>query len=163
MSNRFPCLWAALIALMNQQTGKPAGLLQPKLYATTKALRDITSGNNGAYQAGPGWDACTGLGSPDGLAVLGNRIEALESVPTAIASFALTPESFEETIANVIFLGGDTDTLAAMAGAVAGAYLGSDRLPKRLIDLMESSPKGRAHLIELADKLLTAHHQVRDA
>jgi kumamolisin len=62
-------LWAALIALMNQQTGKPAGLLQPKLYEATKALRDITSGNNGAYQAGPGWDACTGLGSPDGQAV----------------------------------------------------------------------------------------------
>ena len=48
-------------------------------------------------------------GARDGLAVLGNRIEALHSAPTAIASFALTPESFEETISNVIFLGGDTD------------------------------------------------------
>lgn len=59
--------------------------------------------------------------SAEDLGKLGNRIEALHSVPTAIASFALTPESFEETIANVIFLGGDTDTLAAMAGAVSGA------------------------------------------
>jgi kumamolisin len=33
-------------------------------------FRDITSGNNGAYAAGPGWDACTGLGVPDGLALL---------------------------------------------------------------------------------------------
>jgi kumamolisin len=33
-------------------------------------LRDITQGNNGAYSAGPGWDACTGLGSPDGAKVL---------------------------------------------------------------------------------------------
>jgi kumamolisin len=33
-------------------------------------LRDITSGNNGAYSAGPGWDACTGLGVPDGEALL---------------------------------------------------------------------------------------------
>jgi kumamolisin len=24
------------------------------------------SGNNGAFSAGPGWDACTGLGSPIG-------------------------------------------------------------------------------------------------
>jgi kumamolisin len=33
-------------------------------------FRDITSGNNGAYEAGPGWDACSGLGSPDGTALL---------------------------------------------------------------------------------------------
>ena len=54
--------------------------------------------------------------SYDDLAGLGNRIVALHSVPTAIASFALTPDSFEATVCNVIFLGGDTDTLAAMAG-----------------------------------------------
>ncbi len=34
-------------------------------------FQDITSGNNGAYAAGPGWDACTGLGSPDGGTLLG--------------------------------------------------------------------------------------------
>ena len=62
-------LWSALIALMNEKSGKPAGFLNPKLYAGSKSLRDITSGNNGAYQAGSGWDACTGLGSPDGQAV----------------------------------------------------------------------------------------------
>jgi kumamolisin len=33
-------------------------------------FRDITSGNNGAYTAVPGWDACSGLGSPDGTALL---------------------------------------------------------------------------------------------
>ncbi len=33
-------------------------------------FHDITSGNNGAYSAGPGWDACSGLGSPDGTALL---------------------------------------------------------------------------------------------
>jgi kumamolisin len=33
-------------------------------------FRDITSGNNGSYTAGPGWDACSGLGSPDGTALL---------------------------------------------------------------------------------------------
>jgi len=53
--------------------------------------------------------------SPDDLASLGNQIEAIHSAPTAIASFALTPNSFEATIGNVILLGGDTDTLAAMA------------------------------------------------
>ncbi len=67
-------LWAGLIALVNQaraQAGQsPAGFVNPQLYATPSALRDITSGSNGSYQAGKGWDACTGLGSPDGAAVL---------------------------------------------------------------------------------------------
>ena len=63
-------LWAALIALVNAQRGKPAGRLNSALYAAPQALHDITAGNNGAYQAGAGWDPCTGLGSPNGQAVL---------------------------------------------------------------------------------------------
>jgi kumamolisin len=61
-------LWAGLIALMNQKLGQPVGFLNPKLYsnAVTQAMRDITNGNNGAFKAGQGWDACTGLGSPNG-------------------------------------------------------------------------------------------------
>jgi kumamolisin len=59
-------LWAGLIAVANQQNGKTAGLLQPQIYAAKakSGFRDITSGNNGSFNAGPGWDACTGLGSP---------------------------------------------------------------------------------------------------
>jgi poly(ADP-ribose) glycohydrolase ARH3 len=97
--------------------------------------------------------------APEQLAGLGNRIEALHSVPTAIASFALTPESFEATISNVIFLGGDTDTLAAMAGALSGAYVGASRLPHRLVHLLESSPKGREYLRQLAERLLDGYHR----
>jgi kumamolisin len=65
-------LWAALIALINQQRGQAIGFANAQLYAlpgypqTPGPLHDITSGSNGAYQAGPGWDPCTGLGSPDG-------------------------------------------------------------------------------------------------
>jgi len=101
--------------------------------------------------------------APEDLAGLGNRIEALHSVPTAIASFALTPESFEATISNVIFLGGDTDTLAAMAGALSGAYIGASRLPSRLVGLLESSPKGRAYLKQLAGQLFATYQGVRAA
>jgi kumamolisin len=70
-------LWAALIARLAQATGKRFGLIQPALYAHARSgieaggFHDIRSGNNGAYSAGPGWDACTGLGSPDGPALLG--------------------------------------------------------------------------------------------
>ena len=65
-------LWAALIALLNQQLGKPIGFLNPLIYASGEGpdFRDITSGNNGSYSAGPGWDACTGWGSPDGKGLL---------------------------------------------------------------------------------------------
>ncbi|HEX3472970.1 MAG TPA: S53 family peptidase [Silvibacterium sp.] len=62
-------LWAALIALTNQQIGKPVGFVNPTLYATSSAFHDITQGNNGSFSAGPGWDACTGMGSPIGVAV----------------------------------------------------------------------------------------------
>jgi len=69
-------LWAGLIARLAQATGKRLGLLQPMLYAgaapgaAARGFNDIAAGNNGAYKAGPGWDACTGLGSPNGAALL---------------------------------------------------------------------------------------------
>jgi kumamolisin len=62
-------LWAGLIARINATNGTPAGFINPRLYATPSALNDITQGNNGAYAASPGWDACTGLGSPNGAQV----------------------------------------------------------------------------------------------
>jgi poly(ADP-ribose) glycohydrolase ARH3 len=102
-------------------------------------------------------EAAAGVETPEDLARLGNRIEALHSVPTAIGSFALTPESFETTVSNVIFLGGDTDTLAAMAGALSGAYVGVRRLPGRLVGLLESSPKGRAYLHRVSEQLFALY------
>ncbi len=66
-------LWAGLIALLNERMGKRVGWLHPKLYeklAPGKTLHDITVGNNGSFSAGTGWDPCTGLGTPDGEAIL---------------------------------------------------------------------------------------------
>ncbi len=69
-------LWSALIARLAQATGKRFGLLQPTLYTgvtpgvAMAGFHDITGGNNGAYSAGPGWDACSGLGSPNGTDLL---------------------------------------------------------------------------------------------
>jgi subtilase family serine protease len=73
-------LWAALIARINQGLGWPwCGLLQAVLYQLpAAAMNDITVGDNGLasqdgsppYPAGAGWDPCTGLGSPNGLAIL---------------------------------------------------------------------------------------------
>lgn len=65
-------LWAGLLARINQSLGKNVGYINPMLYAAKSeaTFHDITSGTNGTYSAGPGWDACTGLGSPDGAALL---------------------------------------------------------------------------------------------
>jgi len=65
-------LWAGLLVRMNQSLGKNVGYLNPLLYTSNveSTLHDITVGNNGTYSAGPGWDACTGLGTPDGAALL---------------------------------------------------------------------------------------------
>ncbi len=64
-------LWAGLITRIVQQSGDRVGLAQTALYQGIKPdtaseyLRDITEGSNGKYDAGPGWDPCTGLGVPD--------------------------------------------------------------------------------------------------
>jgi len=66
-------LWAGLIALINQGLGKNAGFFNPLLYqkiGPDGTLHDIKRGDNGAYKAKQGWDACTGWGSPDGQALL---------------------------------------------------------------------------------------------
>lgn len=68
-------LMAGLLALINEKLGRNAGFIHPKLYAAKDVCRDITEGNNTTvtnkgYNAGPGWDACTGFGVPDGLKLL---------------------------------------------------------------------------------------------
>jgi kumamolisin len=63
-------LWAALVARMNQKNGKSIGFLNPSIYSQAveaSGFHDVTQGDNGAFSAGPGWDPCTGLGSPDGV------------------------------------------------------------------------------------------------
>ena len=65
-------LWAGLIAILNQSLGTRLGFLNPPIYdsiGSSPAFHDITEGNNGDYHCGPGWDACTGWGSPNGTAL----------------------------------------------------------------------------------------------
>jgi hypothetical protein len=93
-------LWAGFTALVNQQaaaTGRPpVGFLNPALYAVAKgsgysqSFHDITSGNNkiapaaSGYVAEPGYDLCTGWGSPIGA----NLINALLVPPAEPLSIA---------------------------------------------------------------------------
>jgi kumamolisin len=74
-------LWSALIALFNEELGRNVGWIHPYLYgaaAQANALHDITQGNNGKFSAEKGWDTCTGLGTPDGGALLAVLKQALQ-------------------------------------------------------------------------------------
>jgi kumamolisin len=62
-------LWAGLIARINSAKARRAGFINPHLYVNAPAFHDITQGNNGDFGAATGWDACTGLGSPNGQKV----------------------------------------------------------------------------------------------
>src|SRR5579875_1485255 len=81
-------LWAGLTCRLAQAAGTSFGMLQDRLYAGVEpdeaapAFHDITSGSNGVYSALPGWDACTGLGSPDGTALL-TRLKAAKATGQA--------------------------------------------------------------------------------
>lgn len=63
------------------------------------------------------------------ISMLGNGIEAFTAVPAAVFSFLVYPDAFEAAVVFAIRLGGDTDTIGAMAGAISGARLGVDAIP----------------------------------
>ncbi len=75
-------LWAALIACCNQALGGRCGYLNPHIYHIgdhrLAGLRPVTQGHNGAYHAGPGWNPCTGYGTPSGTHLLNHLREAME-------------------------------------------------------------------------------------
>ena len=87
------------------------------------------------------------------LASLGSSLEAHRSVVTAIACFTVEPDNYENVIGRAISLGDDTDTVAAMAGAICGAHLGIAAIPKHLIGLCENGPKGVNYIDKLASQL----------
>ncbi|MGU3443933.1 S8 family serine peptidase [Bacillus cereus] len=81
-------LWAGLISIINQQLGYSVGFINPLLYHLStqeNVFRDIIHGNNhptkkqGLYSAQKGWDACTGLGSPNASRLI-HAIDAFYSV-----------------------------------------------------------------------------------
>ena len=92
-------LWAALLARVNATGAQPVGYITPLLYASAGAAgcRDITQGNNdptgqiGGYPAGPGWDACTGWGTPNG-ATIGAALRTGASTTVATGATGATGE-----------------------------------------------------------------------
>lgn len=62
---------------------------------------------------------------------IGTGIEAVEAVPASLYCFLANPDSYEDCLTTAILAGGDTDTIASMAGALSGTYLGQESIPKR--------------------------------
>ncbi|MFQ5965054.1 MAG: ADP-ribosylglycohydrolase family protein [Candidatus Scalinduaceae bacterium] len=87
------------------------------------------------------------------IKLLGNDSSAPDSVPTAVYSFVSHCDEFEDSVAYAVSLGGDTDTIGAMTGAISGAYHGKRGIPKRWLDVLENGERGRDYIENLAEKL----------
>ncbi len=85
--------------------------------------------------------------------VIGVSGVASESVPAALWSFLSAWEDPEEALIRAVNLGGDTDTIGALAGSLTGAYHGINAFPRRWRDALENTAKGRDYVISLADRL----------
>lgn len=98
-------------------------------------------------------DRHIGEWGPDEMAdVLGTGIAAHASVPTALACFLANTDSFSDSVKTAISLGGDTDTIAAMTGALSGARNGLSAIPENW-----QGVEGAGELIALADALSEKH------
>jgi kumamolisin len=160
-------LWSALIARLNQALGRRLGFVNPMIYATLPygVLRDITIGNNGAYAAGPGWDACTGLGSPDGLNLLAALHYFLSVAPPSAADSApLAP--FEsayhvllDSIASALHAA-PVDGERVSSSAVYGDYV---RAVQKAWDNVDPSRLAPAQLRAIGESLVVASGYARSA
>jgi poly(ADP-ribose) glycohydrolase ARH3 len=79
-------------------------------------------------------------------------VSAIGAVPPAIASFLLS-RGFKESVVTAVNCGGDTDTLGAMSGAIAGAYYGYSHIPSHWLIPLENEGKGRDYILSLAERL----------
>ncbi|OEU80168.1 MAG: hypothetical protein BA872_04195 [Desulfobacterales bacterium C00003060] len=109
-----------------------------------------------------GTKTCTSLsGSPlSGIieAITGRyglSLKAIESVPAAIGAFVLT-QNFREAVVLAVNLGGDTDTIGAMAGAIAGAYYGYGQIPQEWLNTLENGAKGRDYVISCVKHIVSS-------
>jgi ADP-ribosylglycohydrolase len=77
----------------------------------------------------------------------------VSSVIWSLYSFLRTPDNYMETICTAISAGGDADTVAAMAGAISGAYLGLGAIPHDLTQaLTDRGTWQLEELVQLAEK-----------
>jgi poly(ADP-ribose) glycohydrolase ARH3 len=121
--------------------GEVASSVCLRTSAFTEALRQIAS----LLECRPG--------PREVAAALGNGCEAHRSVPAALYAFLAHRDSFEDAVRFAVRLGGDTDTIAALCGALVGAYAGDAAIPDAWLNVVENDEKGRDYVSQLANSL----------
>jgi ADP-ribosylglycohydrolase len=79
-------------------------------------------------------------------------VSAKGAVPAAIASFLIN-DNLPDTVVTAVNGGGDTDTIGAMAGAIAGAFYGHKTIPSEWLAPLENGEKGRDYVASLAEEM----------
>lgn len=97
--------------------------------------------------------------SENALAALGTTGYVVETVASALYCFLRTPSDFLTTVSAAVRGGGDTDTIAAIAGAISGAYNGIANMPEHLVGQVEDSNR----LQELGGAIYRLSTSHRDA
>ena len=85
------------------------------------------------------------------LGKIGTGKFVLESIPAALYCFLCTPANFESTVTTAVNAGGDTDSIAAMAGALSGAFNGSSGIPGRFLRELEHRERLMNYATQLCD------------
>lgn len=93
------------------------------------------------------------VSDPAQIGTLGTGIAAHDSAVTALALLALFPDDYPAAVSHAVCLGGDCDTIAAMAGGLVGARTGVDSLPEIWLERLEDGAKGRSYIDALATRL----------
>jgi poly(ADP-ribose) glycohydrolase ARH3 len=84
---------------------------------------------------------------------LGNDTSALAAVPAALYAVLSRAGSFRDAVVFAVSIGGDTDTIGAMAGALSGALHGVDAIPEEWLETLENGRRGREYVRRLADRI----------
>jgi poly(ADP-ribose) glycohydrolase ARH3 len=84
---------------------------------------------------------------------LGTGVTAHEAVPMALYCFLRNPRSYADVIHDAVFIGGDTDTIASMAGAISGAFLGEGAIPSHWPAAIREATFNAAAIRQTADRL----------
>lgn len=154
---------AVWLAIRWGEAGRPLG---PDFVTELRALLPEPPGLFGERMT---WVAeHLGASGEEVIRHIGHGVTMIDSVPTALWTALSSPlaRGAEGVIVRAANLGGDSDTIAAMAGAIAGGYYGASKLPARWLQAVESGEvelemagyravykHGRDRLVELADAL----------
>ena len=143
------------LALQHSLSQEPV-LPETFLAAITAQVRAIDQGFAGAMEGITSVPRASVLAVIEAISARYRlNLRAIESVPAAIGAFLLT-DGFKDAVVLAVNLGGDTDTIGAMAGAVAGAYYGVAQIPEGWLARLENGAKGRDYVIHCVREIVSS-------